>query len=146
MHIQTAYGVACAALLGALSACADGTQPTFTIAGTYAIYGDVGLIFTTAGRSCAGARDARSIVGGTSVTVTDLNDITLATGSLGGGTYRRLPDAVSGLHNQGVCTFELQVANVPEGKPFYRVLIGGRRVDQLSNAQAHRRIALTFAT
>ena len=144
--MRPARTVACAALVGALSACADGSQPTFTMAGTYAIYGDIGLIFTTSGRSCAGARDARSIVGGTTVTVTDANDITLASGRLRRGTYRRLPDAVSGLHNQGVCSFDLQVANVPEGKPFYRVLIGGRRVDQLSNAQAHQRIALTFAT
>ena len=144
--MKASRAVTCAAVAGALSACAtsDRGADTFTIAGTYAIYGDMGTEFTVAASGCTGAGPAASIGGGTPVTVTDVHDIALATGALYGGVFERMTAAAVGAGRPGVCSFALEVTRVPDRGSYYRLVIGGRQVEQVSSAQAHRRLALTF--
>jgi hypothetical protein len=144
--MKTSRAVACAAFAGALGACAssDGSAATFTIAGTYAIYGNVGREFTVAANGCTGAGDAGSIGAGTPVTVTDVHDIALATGALSGGVFEPTTAAAVRTERPGVCSFALEVTHVPDHMSYYRLVIGGRRVEQVSSDQAHRRLALAF--
>jgi hypothetical protein len=144
--MRTIRIAACAAALGAVTACAGRGAQTgaFTISGTYAIYGEIGTQFVVTRAGCTGAGAARSIGDGTPVTVTDSRDIALATGALRGGRFNRTPAAGLDTGRQGVCSFRLEVAHVADGRAYYRLVIAGRRAEQLSNAQAHRRLALTF--
>ncbi len=136
--MRSLRALACAASVGAAAACAAAPSSTFAIHGTYAIYGDIGAHFAVSGKRCLGSRDARGIVDGTPVTVTDTHDLALATGALHGGTF------ISASTRGGACVFRLAITGVTDDRGYYRLVIGGRRVEQLSNAEAHQRLALTW--
>jgi hypothetical protein len=129
--MRSLRALAWAASVGAVSACAAAPSATFTIRGTYAIYGEH---FGVSGSRCVGTGDARGIGDGTPVAVTDTDNIVLATAALHGGSY------TTGI----ACRFRLDVAGVADGRGYYRLVIGGQRVEQFSSAEAHRPLSLTW--
>jgi hypothetical protein len=129
--MRSLRALACAASVGALNACAGAPAATFAIHGTYAIYG---AHFTVTGSRCLGSGEARGIRDGTPVAVTDTDNIVLATAALHGGSYP----------TRTACRFRLDVTGVADGRGYYRLVIGGRSVEQFSNAEAHRPLALTW--
>ncbi len=64
------------------------------------------------------------------VTVTDAHDITLATAALYGDPL------TPGTGNGVACCFRFEVAGVVDGRRYYRLVIGGRRVEQRRGAPA----------
>ncbi|MER5584834.1 hypothetical protein ABT090_24805 [Streptomyces asoensis] len=116
-----------AALVGgawAITATSDAGPGTFTLEGSFALTDDATMDDNgrCGGRSDGGYDD---IAEGASVTVYGASGDVIATGALGDSAY-----------DDGTCTYEVAVDDVPKGEKFYKVEVSHRGTVQLSAEEA----------
>jgi hypothetical protein len=102
---------------------------TFSLSGTLTLYSDdspsVGQV------ECRGTGGYQDIGQGTSVSISDEAGVLLAKGNLDRGSQY-----------PGFCIFAFRVADVPEGKSFYRVEVAQRGETSYTESEARARISL----